>query len=273
MTPIKLLFLALFFLTPVILFAQDIESDRPDKTDSPNTLDKGKFQIETGIEYSLHKFDNISVYGLDTSYNLNLRIKTLTAPTTLFRYGLLKNVELRLGFDFDRQTLSSDNNVEFGNSGSLSLNPPTIGAKVFISKGEGIIPDFGVIGTVKLPKIGDEDKQVKYFVPELTLAFTNEINNKLSVGYNLGVAWSDDLEDKDFSYSASLGYSITPKLGSFAEIFGNIPKSGGVSDQNLDAGLTYLVKKNIVIDVYGGLGLSEESNNFFIGSGISIVLN
>ncbi|CAF3816432.1 unnamed protein product, partial [Rotaria sp. Silwood1] len=234
-------FIAMLMLSPLVIFAQDIESDRPDKTDSPNTLEKGKFQIETGVEYSLLKFNGFDETGLEAEF----KIKTFTIPTTLLRYGLAKNVEIRFGFDFDRQSNVSGNNVEYYNTGSLSLNPPTIGAKYFIYKGEGIIPDVGVIGTFKIPNVGDELKKVKHFTPELALAFSNEINNKLSVGYNLGVEWSDDLEEKDFFYSVSFGMELTPKLGSFAEIYGNIPKSGGLSDQNIDGGLTYKLKNNI----------------------------
>jgi hypothetical protein len=57
MTPAKkIFFTVLFFLTPGFLFSQEIITDRPDRTESVETVGKNKFQIETGIEYSLLKF-------------------------------------------------------------------------------------------------------------------------------------------------------------------------------------------------------------------------
>ena len=37
----------------------------------------------------------------------------------------------------------------------------------------------------------------------------------------------------------------------------------------MDGGLTYLIKNNIQVDAYGGLGLSENANDFFLGTGIA----
>jgi hypothetical protein len=267
MTPnIKTFLITVLFFTPGFLFSQEIITDRPDRTESVETVGKNKFQIETGLEYSLLKVKGFNEAEAPTEFNF----KSLTLPTTLLRYGILRNLELRLGFDFDRETISSDDNVEYNNSGGLSLNPLSLGAKVEFAKGSGIVPDFSVIAGVKLPNIGDELKQVKHFIPELVLTFSNEINDKLGVGYNLGVEWNDDMEEKEFFYSASLGIEISPRVGAFAEIYGNIPKKDGINNQNIDGGFTYLIKSNVQVDIYGGFGLTEESNDFMFGTGLSL---
>ena len=270
MTPTKkIFFTVLFFLSPGFLFSQEIITDRPDRTESVETVGKNKFQIETGIEYSLLKY---KVFLTDeTGRELgvsDLKFKTLTAPTTLLRFGITKKIEIRLGFDFDRTTTSFDT-IEFDSDSKLSLNPPTIGAKFEVAKGKGIVPDFSVLGSVKIPDVGDEFKKVKHFSPEVVLLFSNEINDNFSVGYNLGVEWSDDMSDKEFFYSVSLGTAVSPRLGAFAEIYGNLPASTDASNQNIDGGFTYLIKDNIQVDIYGGLGLTEEANNFMLGTGIA----
>lgn len=263
---IKLLFITLLFLTPGFLFSQEIITDRPDKTESVETVGKNKFQIETGIEYSFLKINGFDETGVPAEFKL----KAITAPTTLLRFGAAKNIELRFGFDFDRESITGSNDVEYYSTGSLSLNAPTLGAKVEVGKGKGIIPDFSVIGAVKIPNVGSELKQVKHFVPELVLTFSNEINNKFGLGYNLGVEWSDDMSEKEFFYSASLAMEISPRVGAFAEIYGNIPASTDASNQNIDGGFTYLIKNNLQVDIYGGLGLSEDSYDFILGTGIAL---
>lgn len=270
MTPnIKSFLAAVLFLTPGFLFSQEIITDRPDRTESVETVGKNRFQLETGMEYSLLKFNDFIVDETGFQYGLSeIKIKTLTAPTTLLRYGILKKVELRFGFDFDKQIISSDVEV-FNTSSNLTLNPPTLGAKVELGKGSGFVPDLSIIGAVKIPNVGDEFKQVKHFVPELVLLFSNEINDKFSVGYNLGVEWHDDMGDKEFFYSVSMGMGITPRIGAFAELYGNLPASTDASNQNIDGGFTYLIKNNIQFDIYGGLGLTREANNFMLGTGIA----
>lgn len=264
---IKNLLVLALFLTPGFLFSQEIITDRPDRTESVEAVGKKRFQLETGMEYNFFKTE------LETFIPGTLSFKTVTLPTTLIRFGVLENVELRFGFDFDFATSSLDISSQPGLSStqttSLTLNPPTLGAKVELGKGEGFVPDFSILGSLKIPNVGDEFKQVKHFIPELVLLFSNEINEKFSVGYNLGVEWHDDMGDKEFFYSVSLGMAVTPRLGAFAEIYGNLPASTDASNQNIDGGFTYLIKNNIQVDVYGGLGLTEEANNFMLGTGIA----
>ena len=54
----KIIISFLFVLLSQNLFAQDISTDRPDRTESAETVGKNKFQIETGIEYSSIKNKN-----------------------------------------------------------------------------------------------------------------------------------------------------------------------------------------------------------------------
>jgi len=269
MTPtIKTFFIALLFLQPEFLLAQEIITDRPDKSESVETVGKNKFQIETGIEYSLIKTE------LDVFVPGTLSIKNFTLPTTLLRFGALKNFELRLGFDFDFVTSKLDFPSEPGFSStqttSLTLNPPTIGAKFEVAKGKGIVPDFSMLGSVKIPNMGDEFKQVKHFTPELVLLFSNEINDKFGLGYNIGVEWSDDLEERNYFYSVSTGMAITSRLGTFFEFYGDLKSDIKNSNRNIDGGFSYLIKENIQADIYGGLGLTEEANNFILGTGIAV---
>lgn len=266
----KFLIAAVFVLLSQNLFAQEISTDRPDRTESSETVGKNKFQIETGIEYSSLKYENAELIFPDASRLVtDIKTYTITAPTTLLRYGLTDKIELRLEIDFDVNHSKIGNIDSLSDNSKLSLNAPQVSAKFLLYKGQGWKPDFAIIGGVKIPNVGDELKQVKHFIPEFTLAFNNDITSKLSVGYNLGIEWNDEMSDQDMFSSVSFALQLTPRIGSFLEYYGNFPKTGNDYDNNIDAGFTYLINKNFQIDIYGGLGLSKISNDFILGSGLS----
>jgi hypothetical protein len=264
----KFLLASVFILLSRNLFAQEISTDRPDRTESAETVGKHKFQIETGIEYSSKKSKNESV-SLPEGGELigDVKTNTITVPTTLLRYGLTDKIELRLGIDFDGAS-SKMGDIDLSEDSKLSLNAPSLSAKFSLFKGEGWKPDFAIITKATLPNIGAEGKQEEHVVPELNFAFSNDISKDLSIGYNVGLESDYKFNVTDLFYSASLGINISDKTGSFIEIFGNTPDAKFKEFSNsIDGGFTYLIKNNFQVDIYGGLGLSSDANDFFLGTG------
>ena len=251
------------------LFAQEISTDRPDRTESTETVEKNKFQIEAGIEFGSIKNKNSELLLENgNSVTGDVKLGTLTAPTTLLRYGLTDKVELRLGIDFDAQYFRIGDIDSLSNNSKLSLNAPQLGAKFSLYKGEGWKPDFAIITKVTLPDIGGEGKKEDHIIPELNFAFSNEINNTLSLGYNIGLTSDYKFNLTDLFYSASLGINLNEKTGAFIEVFGNTPEAKFKDFNNsVDGGFTYLIKKNFQVDIYGGLGFTTEADDFFLGTG------
>src|SRR5690606_11110122 len=83
---ILLLFVSQITFSQEGLSIGEMITDRPDETEAPYLVSKGYFQIETGTFY--RKYENSSIKLEELGYN-----------TTLLRYGLLENLELRLGID------------------------------------------------------------------------------------------------------------------------------------------------------------------------------
>ena len=76
------------FLITGKLCAQQIITDRPDQTEASSTVSKGSLQIESGI-----------LLGFNES-NSEIE-RQILAPTTLFRYGLTKGIEIRVLNQFE----------------------------------------------------------------------------------------------------------------------------------------------------------------------------
>lgn len=81
----------LFFATTA-LNAQEIENiftDRPDQSESPVTMYKGFVQFESGIKYTKFQRDTPG----ESDYSAAL-------PELMIRYGVIKNLELRLNLEY-----------------------------------------------------------------------------------------------------------------------------------------------------------------------------
>ena len=129
--------------------AQEIVTDRPDQTESSSTVPINSLQIEAGFLLG----------NGETSIE-----RQYLAPTTLFRYGLTRGIELRLGeqIEFNDNTPGS----KFGVS-NLEL-----GTKIQILRKENIKTEIAFLSHIILPsgsealsngKVGTINKLDRWF--------------------------------------------------------------------------------------------------------------
>lgn len=246
----KKVLLATCLLFSIITIAQTSElsqnaliTDRPDATESPYTVGKGNFQIETGALF------------IDDSFDDN-DIKTTVYNTALLRYGLSDNFELRLGWDYINSNTKFRGREVFDATG---FTPLLVGAKIEITDEEGWIPQIGLLGHLRLPFTA-----VSEFKPEDTgmdflFSFDHTLNDRAGLAYNLGARIGDD-RSLEYIYSLAYGYSITEKIGAYAEVYGFFPESDQAGHL-WDAGMTYLVNNNLQLDATIGTGFQSSNTN------------
>ena len=112
-------------------------TDRPDATESPNTVPVGFVQYEGGFLYTK---DAPGTNGVEqTVYN-----------TGLFRIGLLDNLELRLGYNVLEEKRERQQGL-FKAEEFSGIDPMLFGFKVAIRQGEEGKADIGAMGHVYLP--------------------------------------------------------------------------------------------------------------------------
>jgi hypothetical protein len=256
---VKKAYLFILLVFPLIANAQDatpeLITDRPDQTESSVIVPRKFLQIETGFI--------MEVYNTDLATE-----KSFSYNTTLLRYGLFQNFELRLGIDY----LGEKEDFNDGeNTNSISgFSPLYAGFKIKIIEEDGWKPAMALVGGLILPCTARED-----FMPENTgadfrIAFSHTLSERFSLGYNLGAEWDGDTAIPSYFYSVSLGVGIIDKLGAFVESYGLVPESGA-AEHLLDAGFTYLVCPNFQLDVSAGLGLQNSIDNF-ISFGLTLRL-
>lgn len=230
----------------------DMITDRPDATESPNVVPKGFLQIETGAYH-----ESFEANGFRTDRNI--------MNTTLVRYGLLNNLELRVGWDFVEE-IETINEIK-SNDRLSGLSPLLLGMKVPIAAEINCWPAIGFIAHLHLPFLAGTDYKPQTTAANFLFAFSHTLNDKSNLSYNLGAEWGGDSSAMAYIYSTSYGYSITDRFGAYVEVYGNISENS-ISEQYYDTGVTYLIKRNIQLDATIGKGF-KKGQNVLLSAGIS----
>ena len=234
---------------------EPLVTDRPDFTEASSVVGLGVGQIELGYTY----FNNDDA-GVET--------ETHSYPETLLRYGVLANwLELRVGWTYLNQSESLVNT-----SGDADLY---LGFKIGLTPQEGIRPEMALIPQMFVPT-GDADFTADEVLPGLNWIYAWEINDFLSTAgstqFNRNV---DDVSGETFTtwaQSWTIAYSLGERLGAYTEYFGLYPHSADTArPQNYaNGGFTYLISNDIQWDIRGGVGLDDNADDYFVGTGLSI---
>lgn len=227
-------------------------TDRPDATESPNTVPAGYFQVETGSFYE--SFEDGAVKSEVYAYN-----------TTLLRFGVLDNVELRLGWNFE-EVRTSFNGQQLDNVAS-GLSPLLAGMKVEVTEEKGLLPEIGLLGHLYLPFSAATDYRPETTGVDFRFSFAHTLSEKSSLAYNLGAQWVDDSPEAAYVYTLVYGYSVSSKIGLYAELYGDLPEDNR-ANHLWDAGVTYLISPSFQLDATVGSSITE-GQDILLSAGVS----
>jgi hypothetical protein len=253
----KLLLAAFVVFTQLTAFAQEkpeIVTDRPDQTEAPVLVPKGGLQVETGFVY-------------ETDERNQLKTTNYTYNTTLIKYGINENFELRFITEYlgERQQVS-----ETSYTRSEGFSPTALGVKIKLAEEKGIWPQAALIGHINL-RTGSETFSPEYTAADFRFTFAHTLSEKFALSYNVGAEWDGETPDATFLYTLSLGYIVTNKIGAYVEGYSFFPENSK-ADNRVDAGVTYKFSPVVQWDISGGLGLSENAPDAFLSTGISFRL-
>jgi hypothetical protein len=243
----KLKILFAFGVLTNFVYAQNsepIQADRPDQTETPAIVPKGMFQVETG--FTFQKEDATS--------------NTLSLPSTLWKYGVNENFELRVITEFISEKNDSQN--------LNGVLPIYIGFKVKIMEEKGWMPKTSFIGHIGLPNVASTKYKTDYIAPEFRFVMQHTLSEKFSLSYNLGAEWDGVSPESTLLYTLTTGYAISKKMGSYIELFGFAPEKDSAS-HSFDGGITYLINRNLMLDLSSGIGLTNNAPDYYIAFGFS----
>ena len=230
------------------VFAQEVEftADRPGASTGPSTVAKGVIQLEQGVQY-----DGDGEKG------------SFTFSNTLLRYGLFNGVELRLAGD---GFIYND-----GSKWRPAFSGVSIGTKVRCYEGEGAVPAVSVLADFSIPATGTKGFVVENLAPSLYLLFENPLNERLSLGYNVGAEWDGSSPSPQAFAALCLGCSVTEELGCFVESYNYFGKAG--NQFCADFGFNYMVARKVQLDVAANLDLCDPAHCWAVSFGVAWQIN
>lgn len=249
----QLSFLFTFIMTFGICHAQDdlpaVVPDRPGYAWGAEVTPERKLIWDNGI-------------GFESSPDGE---RTFTLNTTILRYGILENVELRVGTDF----LLNGNGLE---SPHLGIAPLSFGTKIKLHEGSGWIPSVGLLAELKSPHIGSKDLLPSHIAPSIYALFEHVIGERFWICYNAGLEWDGETAAPTSFLSLAVGYNITESVGVFAET-NNYLHSEEQSRHLTEFGVTWLVSRRVQLDLEADLDLRHFGKCYGFGAGVSWLIN
>ena len=242
---------------------REMTPDRPDKTESPFTVDAGHVQVEMDLA-------NFS-YDRHNSDRSDTRVESWSFGTANIKLGLLNHWDLEFVVS-PYNTVRTSERPDGPVTRNQGFGDLTIRTKVNFWGDEGdTTTAFGMIGFVKLPTNQDDlgnDAVEGGLIFPLSISLPN--------GWGIGVMTEVDLnEDGDgrgthaeWINSISISKDITDKLGGYVEFFSAVTSERHAPwVGTLDVGLTYAITENLAIDTGVNIGLTRSADdvNPFVG--------
>lgn len=250
----------LFHPTPRELM-RELTADRPDKTESPYTVDAGHFQLEM----------DVVTFTLNRSNDA--RFEAWNVAPVNFKIGLLNNVDLQFIFDNYLYVRTEDRQSHKMTTQS-GVGDLTTRLKINFWGNDGGQTAFGVMPFVKFPTNTD---QLGNDAVEGGVIFPLAV--KLPAGWDLGLETGSSFlrneQDRgyhaEFVNSVTVGHEIIGKLGGYIEFFSSVSTEGDASwVGTVDLGLTYGLTDNIQLDAGVNLGVTHAADDLNAFTGFTV---
>lgn len=248
---------------------RDMDTDRPNVTNTPHTVDAGHWQFECGIvDYA---------YSRDDLPGNNLRSDDFALGQFNFRMGVLNDLELNAVVDaceIDRvHDYSGNTTFRAGGFGDM-----IVGGKLNLWGNEGgDDPGYTALAIQPQLKIPTARKDIGNGRLECFVAvpFLENLPGGFHLGLQPGVSRERNSSNTGyvtgFPSSVSLDRAIIGNLDVYLEYACHLTTERHVTEpQTVDFGGTYPLTKSVVLDAGVNLGLNRASHDIEVLTGISL---
>jgi len=235
---------------------ETLTTDRPDFSESPEVVGRGRFQIETSIAFERDKREGT---------------RTRSTPT-LLRLGLNDSWELRLETD----GLLRQRDTDTGRTVSGSADP-ALGLKWHLQDGDEDDgrPSMALLFNVDADT-GSPAFRGRGLRPSVRMVSEWEFDGGWSLGVMPGIVYDKNPEtDKRFAsgmLALALGKQLTPKLSLVAELAAQrvASRRNGGNVFTFDPAVAYLIGELAQIDFGVDFGLNRNAPDTTVALGLSV---
>lgn len=250
----------LFHPTPPDLM-RELSTDRPDKTESPYTVDAGHFQWEMDfMVFTLEREDGV-------------RSRTWNVAPANLKVGLTNNADLQLFFDSYIHERIEDQGAGMAATAD-GVGNLTTRLKINLWGNDGGPTAFAVMPFVTVPTnsrgLGNGAVEGGVILP---------IAVELPGGWGMGAQTEVDFRHNEsnrgyhseFINSVTFSHDIAGRLGGYMEFFSNVSTERDARwVATVDFGLTYALAKNIQLDAGCNIGVTRPAADLQPFTGITL---
>jgi hypothetical protein len=235
--------------------------DRPDKAESPYTVDAGHFQLE------------MDVVTFTLNRSSDARIEAWNVTPVNFKVGLINNVDLQFIFDNYLYVRTEDRQAHTTTTQS-GIGDLTTRLKINLWGNDGGRTAFGVMPFLKFPTNTDH---LGNHAVEGGVIFP--LGVKLPADWDLGLETGCSFlrngegsgYHSEFVNMATVGHEIIGKLAGYIEFFSSVSTESGSSwVGTVDLGLTYGLTDNVQIDAGVNLGVTRAADDVNAFTGLTV---
>ena len=237
---------------------RELSTDRPDTTESPYTVDAGRFQVELSlVDYTRDETDGV-------------RTRAVSAAPVLLKAGVTSWMDVALGVEPYTRVRVDDGSGAVTEDGFGDL---VVRVKMTAWGNDGGRTALAVMPYVKLPTasegLGNDSVEGGLIVP-----FALDLGNDNSLGLMAEFDFFRDAADEgyvvDFVHSATVSRPLFGDLGGYVEYAGFYNLNADADYRAyFDAGLTYGLTADVQLDAGVRVGLTGAADDFGVFTGIS----
>ena len=239
---------------------REMSTDRPDKTESPYTVDAGHIQVETSIlDYTNDK------HNLEGSQE---EIEAIGIMDTNLKFGLTNNADIQWVFTpytYEKTQDETDKAVKRG-FGDLQTR-----LKLNLWGNDEGTTALALMPFVKFPTnendLGNDAYEGGLIVP-LAVSLPHDWNMGLMAEFDFNENAADGDYHTEYIQSITFSHAIIGNLNGYIEFFSNISEEEASEwIATVDGGVTYALSDDIQLDAGVNLGVTRTADdiNPFVG--------
>jgi hypothetical protein len=234
---------------------RELNTDRPDTTESPYTVDAGHFQIELSfVDFTHDKSGGVST---DT---------VVAAPFNL-KAGLLNNVDIQF-------VLDPYVNQRTGSARSSGLGDALVRLKINLLGNDDGKVAFGVMPFIKFPT-ATHDLGNDHFEGGIIFPLALQLPAEFDLGTMLEIDFIRDADNSGYGtallHTVTLGHKLWGELSGYVEYAGtSFINAGSTYQAVIGTGVTYQLNDDMQLDAGANFGISESADDYNLFVGLSI---
>jgi hypothetical protein len=236
---------------------RELSTDRPDKTESPYTVDAGHFQIETDLAFVTSDKSDQGIRTTSTSFVAsNLKV------------GLTNNIDLQAIIS---PSISQRTETPSGTDRVYGRGDTLIRVKFNLIGNDSGDWALGVMPFVQLPshtnELGSDRVEGGVILP-VAIGLPGDWDLGTMAQFNWAKNSQDDQMHGEYVGTVTVGHEIWGDLAGYLEFFSqHSDESGAKWIATIDTGLTYGATPNVQLDMGVNVGVTDAADdlNPFVG--------